>query len=100
MKPIEVVALRGKVYSIKTRGLDKTAYKETLLGDGSGRPPQDRYINPTTIRSEAHQVSTIRQNNVSLSALDQKRYVLWDSIHTYPFGHTNIIHDERYEDTL
>ena len=112
-----MVALRGKVYSIKTIGLDMTPhaakqacagvkrsvvkqslshdlYKETLLGDGSGRPPQDRYINQTTIRSKAHQVSTITQHKVGLSALDQKRYVLWDNIHTYPFGHKNIIHEE------
>lgn len=111
--PIEVVALRGKVYSIKTVGLDHAPhsakqacagvkrsvvkqslshdlYKHTLLGDGTSHAPPDIYINQTTIRSKAHQVTTITQRKVGLSALDQKRYVLWDNIHTYPFGHKNI----------
>lgn len=120
-----MVALRGKVYSIKSVGLDHTPhpakqacagvkrcvvkqslshdlYKQTLLGDGSTRAPQDIYINQTTIRSKSHQVTTITQRKVGLSALDQKRYVLWDNIHTYPFGHKNIRNEESvsYEKLL
>ena len=42
-----------------------------------------------TIRSVSHRVHTYEQSKVSLSAFDNKRYLL-DNVHSLPYGHYRI----------
>ena len=42
------------------------------------------------IRSEKHKVFTITQNKTTLSAYDDKRYILGDGISTLPYGHYSL----------
>ena len=40
-----------------------------------------------SIRSEKHQLYTIKQNKVSLAPYDDKRYLLEDRVTSLPYGH-------------
>ena len=42
------------------------------------------------IRSEKHKLYTVTQNKTSLSAYDDKRYILDDGISTLPYGHYSL----------
>ena len=48
------------------------------------------YSKMNVIRSEKHQVYTMTLNKVSLSAYDDKRYILRDGIKSYAYGHYKI----------
>ena len=98
-EPIEeFVGLRAKMYSIKTsdkekktaKGVTKAVvrnrirhvhYREILENAGARRDKM------RMIRNERHQMYTVEVNKTSLSAYDDKRYILEDGIHTLAYGH-------------
>ena len=53
-----------------------------------------------TIRSNLHELSSYEINKISLSCLDDKRYILADGVSSYAYGHyllfgshRTIVHD-------
>jgi hypothetical protein len=95
------VGLKSKMYSLKYKEKDKNTckgvqkcvaknkitfddYYNTLIGGKSMRHTIKR------IMSRKHDISLISQNKVSLSAYDDKRYILDDAITTYAYGHYKI----------
>ena len=100
---IEFVGLRAKLYSYlmdegkehkKCKGIKKqvvaTSIKhedyKTCLTTG-----KEQLRKQNIIRSYEHEVFTEEVNKVALSALDDKRYILGDGIHTLAWGHYKII---------
>jgi len=43
-----------------------------------------------TIRSDHHQINSYHLNKVSLSAYDDKRYILDDGVTSYAYGHWRV----------
>ena len=99
---IEFVGLRAKLYSYlmdegkehkKCKGIKKqvvaTSIKhedyKTCLTTG-----KEQLRKQNIIRSYEHEVFTEEVNKVALSALDDKRYILGDGIHTLAWGHYKI----------
>ena len=98
----EFVGLRSKMYSIlkddgrekKTaKGIVKCVIHKELKHDmyrdileSSSR----MYSKMKVIRSQKHQIYTMDIKKVSLSAYDNKRYILNDGIHTLEYGHHKI----------
>lgn len=100
----EVIALRSKVYSYKTkkgkigkrakgttsaaqeRELDWEAYKETLITKRAVPTHNMQFVR------SAFQVSTVNLLRQSLSSNDGKRYICPDGIHTYAHGSPLIHH--------
>ncbi len=62
-------------------------YKAALFGSGEDLLQHATF---STIRAVDHQVATIEQTKVSLCAIDTKRYVLEDNVHTLAHGHWRI----------
>lgn len=56
-------------------------YRHCLLGQ------KDEYVQQTMLRSYKHQISTITQQRVGLTAYDDKRYMFKDGINTQAHGH-------------
>ena len=93
----EFVGLKPKMYSIKygdneklaAKGVSRFAqrnfkhdiYKTVLSTTNSIR------TNNIRIGSTLHQLETISSSKISLSAFDDKRYILENGIETLPFGH-------------
>ena len=46
------------------------------------------------IKSKNHNITTYEKNKISLSAFDDKRYILDDGINTLPYGHKDILRNE------
>ena len=46
------------------------------------------------IKSNNHNITTYEKNKISLSAFDDKRYILDDGINTLPYGHKDILRNE------
>ena len=42
------------------------------------------------IKSKNHNITTYEKNKISLSAFDNKRYILDDGINASPYGHKDI----------
>ena len=99
---IEFVGLRDKLYSYimdegeehkKCKGIKKqvvaTSIKhedyKTCLTTG-----KEQLRKQNILRSYEHEVFTEEVNKVALSALDDKRYILGDGIHTLAWGHYKI----------
>jgi len=103
----EFIGLRSKMYSTKftsgleckrakgiaksvVQGLKHEKYKK-ILETGT-----QAHSNMTVIRSHKHKLYTEELNKVSLSAYDDKRYILEDGISSYAYGHRKIkIIDEQ-----
>ena len=105
-KPIvEFCGLRAKMYCFiteeeKTKSVAKGCkrnvikkfkmqnYKDCLFGNTKQQLQQ--HCTANFIRQSLHQVHSVRITKVSLSGLDDKRYILDDNIHTLAHGHYNI----------
>ncbi len=72
------------------RNLTHKKYKETLLTRGVVRS------NNTRIHSVNHNIHTIAVNKVSLSAYDNKRFIMSNGVDTLPFGHYSL-REQLYE---
>jgi hypothetical protein len=102
-KPIiEFCGLRAKMYCFLTdedktkavaKGCKKNViksfkmnnYKDCLFGNTKEQLQQKCSAN--FIRQKNHQVHSVRITKVSLSGLDDKRYITSDNIHTFAHGH-------------
>ena len=62
-------------------------YKAALFGSGEDLRQRATF---SAIRAVDHQVATIEMTKVSLCAIDTKRYVLSDNVHTLAHGHWRI----------
>ena len=96
----EYIGLRPKMYSIKmsndseikkAKGVKKYVvkkyikheqYKEALFGKRTFKHEMN------TIRSQGHQIYSLRMNKTSLSPLDTKRWIADDGITTYAYGYS------------
>ena len=43
-----------------------------------------------TMESKQHSIATIEKTKIELTAFDDKRYILDDSVHTLPYGHYSL----------
>ncbi|XP_073979961.1 uncharacterized protein [Rhodnius prolixus] len=95
----EVVALRPKMYSLrifkrgiikKVKGIKRSAVNKITFADYLNilhNRDCVLYSSFKTILSKKHQLFTFDCNKMSLSSLDDKRFILGDGINTLPFGH-------------
>jgi hypothetical protein len=108
----EVAALRSKMYRVKTssakeskraKGVRKATLKNDII--------HDDYVNTLftgcsmrhlmhSFRSENHQIYSVEENKISLSAFDDKRYLLDDGITSYAYGHNKIRARDSIKQTM
>ena len=97
----EFVGLRPKMYSIKFGGIEKKTAKGISKSVVKKRLTHSDYFsvlqNATTmrhtmrtLRNHLHHMYTIELKKISLSAYDDKRYLLCDGIESYAYGHCEI----------
>ena len=76
---------KGIQKSVINKELNQNKYNMCLDGQD---PIQ--YNNVRMFKSVNHQIYTVKQNKVSLSQYDNKRYIMDDGITTLPYGHCKI----------
>ena len=98
----EFIGLRSKMYSIKlddgsdkktAKGIVRNVIKNNLKHENYKRilETSDRMnSNMKMIRSFDHSIHTVNVTKVSLSAYDDKRYILNDGVSSYAYGHFRI----------
>ena len=100
----EFVGLRAKMYSLeydgrksmtKDKGVKKYIIKQQQLKHSDYRNCLfdccGEYLHTmNSIRSEKHLIYSMQQNKTTLSAYDDKRYMLDDGVSSIPFGHYRI----------
>ena len=96
------IGLRPKMYSLMTadnvskitaKGVPRRYAQKHLRHELYLRTLTDKTITHATyrqFRSTNHQLRTIEQTKVALSAFDNKRYILSDGISSVPYGHYKI----------
>ncbi|GFQ87084.1 uncharacterized protein TNCT_173661 [Trichonephila clavata] len=101
-KPIiEFVSLRAKMYSMLTPDSEKKTAKGVSKVVIQQKLKHSNYLqclkenkstkeNMILIKSENHDIYTVRQNKTALSSFDDKRYILDDNIGTFAYGHYKI----------
>ncbi|GFW95213.1 uncharacterized protein TNCV_314171 [Trichonephila clavipes] len=101
-KPIiEFVGLRAKMYSMLTPDSEKKTAKGVSKVTIQQKLKHSNYLqclkeckstkeNMFLIKSENHDIYTIKQNKTALSSFDDKRYILDDNIGTFAYGHYEI----------
>jgi len=103
---IEFAGLRSKVYSLVHEGSDKAmiekkvakgVQRSTIRNNLKHEMFRDCVENGilirstmTSIRSDHHELNTIRMNKISLSSFDDKRYILENGYDTLAHGHYKI----------
>ena len=98
----EFVGLRAKLYSLETKKEEmnkaKGVQKNIVKRDISDQDYADCLFderkfmhNMLTIRSFKHQHYTIKQNKVSLSPYNNKRYLLDDRVSSLPYGNVSLL---------
>ena len=93
----EFIGLKSKMYSIRdVHKNGKSVYKghnshikydEFIDTDSNKKVTRH---NMSGIKSINHILVTYESNKISLSAFDDKRYILDDGINTLPYGHKDI----------
>ena len=91
------IGLKPKMYSIRDiHNHEKSVYKGHN-SDIKYDEFKDTHSNKKVIRhdmrgikSKNHNITTYEKNKISLSAFDDKRYILDDGINTLPYGHKDI----------
>ena len=97
----EFVGLRAKMYSLeyensamtKAKGVKRYVIKKQLKHSDYRDclfECREFLHQMNSIRSQRHVIYSMRQNKTTLSAYDDKRYILDDSITTLPYGHYKI----------
>ena len=99
----EFVGLRAKLYSYKMyegeeeikkcKGIKKQVVKSSISHEDYKTcllTGKEQLRKQNILRSYNHEVYTEEVNKVALSALDDKRYILKDGIHTLAWGHYKI----------
>ena len=98
----EFVGLRAKMYSLKTKikemkkakGVKKDVVKKDISHQGyvDCLFEETKFIHTMQIiQSFKHQLYTIKQNKVSLSPNDDKRYLMDDAVISLPYGHFSLL---------
>ena len=98
----EFVGLRTKIYSLKTKKEEmknvKGGKKNVVKKDISHRDYVDclfeerKFMHTMqAIQSFKHQLYTIKQNKVSISPYDDKRYLMDDGVSSLPYGHFSLL---------
>ena len=93
----EFIGLKSKMYSIRdVNNHEKSVYnghnsdiKYDEFKDTHSNKKVIRH-NMSGIKSINHTLVTYESNKISLSAFDDKRYILDDGINTLPYGHKDI----------
>ena len=98
----EFVGLRAKLYSYKMdegeenkncKGIKKQVVATSIKHEDYKtclRSGKEQLRKQNILRSYEHEVFTEEVNKVALSALDDKRYILGDGVHTLAWGHYKI----------
>ena len=99
----EFVGLRAKLYSFimddggeeikKCKGIKKQVVENSISHEDYKtclRTGKEQLRKQNILRSYNHEVYTEEVNKVALSAMDDKRYILKDGIHTLAWGHYKI----------
>jgi len=98
----EFVGLMAKMYAFKTvendvtkkaKGVKKICLKKDLSFDNYKRcllENEVSYVKVNSIRSFNHQLYSISERKKALSSYDDKRVILYDGIHTLPYGHYSL----------
>ena len=98
----EFVGLRSKLYSFimdegketkKCKGIKKQVVESSITHEDYKTcltTGKEQLSKQNIIRSYNHEVYTEEVNKVALSAMDDKRYILKDGIHTLAWGHYKI----------
>ena len=92
------MGLKAKMYSLKydgkedkkAKGVKKSVVKKELTHENYKKCLFNNITykhEMVKIQSVGHQASTIKQNKTSLSAFDDKRYILENGIKTVAHGH-------------
>lgn len=99
---VSFVGLRPKMYSLLTvdnvskftaKGVSKTFAEKHLRHELYLRTLKDKTITRATcrqFRSKVHKLFTVELNKIALSAFDNKRFILRDSVSSVPYGHYKI----------
>ena len=99
---IEFVGLRAKLYSLKMeegkeskkcKGVKKQVVESSITHEDYKTcltTGKEQLRKQNILRSYNHEVYTEEVNKVALSAMDDKRYILKDGIHTLAWGHYKI----------
>ena len=99
---IEFVGLRAKLYSFimedrkenkRCKGVKKQVVESSITHEDYKtclRTRKEQLRKQNILRSYEHEVYTEEVNKIALSALDDKRYILGDGIHTLAWGHYKI----------
>ena len=99
----EFVGLRAKMYSLThgakekrtAKGVSKAVIRSKLRHDLYSQclfQRESQMESMNLFRTEKHQIYTVKLNKTTLSAYDDKRYILEDGIHTLAYGHWRIDH--------
>ena len=80
---IEQKKAKGLVKSVVEKDLKHQMYADILENS------EQMHSKMKVIRSQKHQLYTMTINKISLSAYDDKRYILDDGITSYAYGHYN-----------
>ena len=98
----EFVGLRAKLYSFimedgkenkRCKGVKKQVVESSITHEDYKtclRTGKEQLRKQNILRSYEHEVYTEEVNKIALSALDDKRYILGDGIHTLAWGHHKI----------
>ena len=98
----EFVGLRAKLYSFimedgkenkRCKGVKKQVVESSITHEDYKtclRTGKEQLRKQNILRSYEHEVFTEEVNKIALSALDDKRYILGDGIHTLAWGHYKI----------
>ena len=98
----EFVGLRAKLYSFimedgkenkRCKGVKKQVVESSITHEDYKtclKTGKEQLRKQNIIRSYEHEVFTEEVNKIALSALDDKRYILGDGIHTLAWGHYKI----------
>ena len=98
----EFVGLRAKLYSFimedgkenkRCKGVKKQVVESSITHEDYKtclRTGKEQLRKQNILRSYEHEVFTEEVNKIALSALDDKRYILSDGIHTLAWGHYKI----------
>ena len=99
---IEFVGLRSKLYSFimeegkeskKCKGIKKQVVQNSITHEDYKTcltTGKEQYKKQNILRSYNHEVYTEEVNKIALSAMDDKRYILKDGMHTLAWGHYKI----------
>ena len=80
-KPVEKKTAKGIKKSVTKQKLRHASYKECLL------EKKQTIASMNQIRSESHEIYSIKLNKIGLSPYDDKRYILNNGMNTLAYGH-------------